>query len=104
MPEAGQGPLPALTEASSEVPASTVASQEESPARRRLMIGLLVFLGFVVVAITVPGLRWRLQVIYLDLTGRIPDLELRELPGLLVPGANQPRIARLVVTRNPYAV
>ena len=79
MPEIVQGPLPALSEESSEVPASTVAS-EESPARRRLMIGTLVFLGCLVVAITVPGLRWRLQVIYLDLTGRIPDLELRELP------------------------
>jgi hypothetical protein len=46
----------------------------------------------------------RLQIVYLDLLGRIPDLELSELPGLLLPGAGQPKIARLVVTHNPYAV
>src|SRR3569833_843183 len=104
MPDSVQAPLAALTEADRELPASTVVPQEESPARRRLMIAVLVFLGCVVIAITVPGLRWRLQVVYLDLTGRIPDLEIRELPALLMPGANQPRIARLVVTHNPYAV
>ena len=104
MPDSIQTPLAALTGAGSEVPTSTVISQQESPARRRLMIAALVFLGCVVITITVPGLRWRLQVVYLDLTGRIPDLEIQELPALLIPGANQPRIARLVVTHNPYAV
>jgi alcohol dehydrogenase (cytochrome c) len=104
MPETVQEPLPARTWESSGLAVSTVTAEEESPGRRWLLIGALVFLGCVVIAITVPGLRWRLQVIYLDLTGRIPDLELRELPGLLMPGANQPRIARLVITHNPYAV
>ena len=104
MPETVQEPLPARTGESSGLAVSTVTAEEESPGRRWLLIGALVFLGCVVIAITVPGLRWRLQVIYLDLTGRIPDLELRELPGLLMPGANQPRIARLVITHNPYAV
>jgi alcohol dehydrogenase (cytochrome c) len=64
----------------------------------------MVLLALAVIAITVPGLRWRLQVVVLDLTGRIPDLELNELPALLMPGARQPQIARLVITHNPYAV
>jgi len=64
----------------------------------------MVLLAGLVIVITVPGLRWRLQVIYLDLTGKIPDLELSELPGLLLPSAHQPKISRLVITRNPYAV
>jgi alcohol dehydrogenase (cytochrome c) len=64
----------------------------------------LVLLAGAAVAIMVPGIRWRLQVVYLDLLGRIPDLELRELPGLLGPGASQPKLARLVITHNPYAV
>ena len=68
------------------------------------MFALLVLLACVVVAITVPGLRWRLQIFYQDATGRIPDLELSELPALLMPGSRQPQIARLVVTHNPYAV
>jgi len=64
----------------------------------------MVMLACGVVAITVPGLRWRLQVVYLVLVGRIPDLEVRDLPGLLLPGSRQPQITRLVATHNPYAV
>jgi alcohol dehydrogenase (cytochrome c) len=80
------------------------SAQPEAPGRRKLLIGLMIALAGVVIAIVVPGIRWRLQIVYLDLLGRIPDLELRELPGLLGPGAGQPKLARLVVTRNPYAV
>jgi len=65
---------------------------------------LLITLAAAVVAIVVPGLRWRIQVIYLDLLGRIPDLEISELPALLMPRSGQPKIARLVITHNPYAV
>jgi alcohol dehydrogenase (cytochrome c) len=89
---------------SGRAPASAVTARPESPARRKAFITLLVVLACTVIAITVPGLRWRLQVIYQVATGRIPDLELRELPGLLLPGAGQPQIARLVGTHNPYAV
>ncbi len=64
----------------------------------------MVLLAGLVIAITVPGIRIRLLIVYLDLTGQIPDLELRELPQLLGPNAHQPQVGRLVVTRNPYAV
>ena len=83
--------------------ASETARTEE-PGRRKLLISIVVILACMVIAILVPGIRLRLQIVYLDLLGRIPDLEIRELPGLLLPGAGQPKIARLVVTRNPYAV
>jgi alcohol dehydrogenase (cytochrome c) len=103
MPETVQGTLRALSEASGGPPASVV-TQPESPARRRLIIASMVLLACAVIALTVPGLRIRLQIVYLDLTGRIPDLELSELAALLWPGAHQPQIGRLVVTHNPYAV
>ena len=109
MPEIIEGQLPALEEKLSRehsrgVRVSAVVPQPETPARRNLVIASMVLLACLVIAITVPGLRWRLQVVYLVLAGRIPDLELSELPALLMPGAHQPQIARLVVTHNPYAV
>ena len=98
MPETAQG-LPAFTRTG--VPEiGTVAP----PMRQRLLIAVLVLLAGAVIAVVVPGIRWRLQIVYLDLLGRIPDLELSELPALLMPGSGQPKIARLVVTHNPYAV
>src|SRR6185437_14542663 len=104
MPETVQGPLPALSEDTRGTTVSPRAEPAETPARRRVLIGLMVMLACGVVAITVPGLRWRLQVVYLVLVGRIPDLEVRDLPGLLLPGSRQPQITRLVATHNPYAV
>ena len=79
-------------------------ARAEDPGRRKLLISIMVVLACMVIAIVVPGIRWRLQIVYLDLLGRIPDLELRELPGLMLPGAGQPKFTRLVITHNPYAV
>lgn len=104
MPQTIEGSPPALAEDSSRGARVSIVAQPEAPARRRLVVTSILLLACAVVAITIPGLRWRLQVIYLDLTGRIPDLELGELPALLMPDSHQPQIARLVVTRNPYAV
>src|SRR5581483_10650069 len=104
MTEILEGKLPPLDADSGAVRVSAVGAQPESPARRRLVIATMILLAFGVITVTVPGLRWRLQVVYLDLTGRIPDLELSELPALLMPGTRQPQIARLVITHNPYAV
>lgn len=97
MPETVQGSLQAFTRSSETV---TVAT----PVRQRVLIAALVLLVGAAIAVVVPGIRWRLQIVYLDLLGKIPDLELRELPALLLPGSEQPKIARLVVTHNPYAV
>jgi alcohol dehydrogenase (cytochrome c) len=72
--------------------------------RRAALIGVIALLGTLLLVIAVPAIRWRVQVVYLVLVGRIPDLEFRELPSLLKPGAGQPQITRLVITRNPYAV
>src|SRR5690349_5893859 len=105
MPETVEGPLPALDEqCSSGVCASVAAAKVEAPARRRIVIGSMLLLACVVVALTVPGIRIRLQIVYLDLTGQIPDLALSDLPGLLAPGSRQPAISRLVATHNPYPV
>jgi alcohol dehydrogenase (cytochrome c) len=103
MPETTHGPLPALTK-SEKLRAGDISTEPEAPGRRKLLIAAMLILACAVIAIVVPGIRWRMQIVYLDLLGRIPDLEVRELPGLLLPGAGQPKIARLVVTHNPYAV
>jgi alcohol dehydrogenase (cytochrome c) len=103
MPETAHGSRTALTKG--EGPRVDAASaQPESPGRRKLVIALMVVLAGVVIALVVPGIRLRLQIVYLVLLGRIPDLELSELPGLLGPGASQPKLSRIVVTHNPYAV
>ncbi len=103
MPEIANGPMPALRK-DEPVRVGAMSPGPESQGRRKLLISVMIVLACVVIAIVVPGIRWRLQIIYLDLLGRIPDLELAELPGLLLPGSGQPRIARLVITHNPYAV
>jgi alcohol dehydrogenase (cytochrome c) len=99
MPETAQGSLQAFTRTRApEIGTVT------TPMRHRMLVAILVLLAGAVIAVVVPGIRWRLQIVYLDLLGRIPDLELRELPALLMPGSGQTKIARLVVTHNPYAV
>jgi alcohol dehydrogenase (cytochrome c) len=103
MPETLEGSIPALTRRPTPgVP--DVGTAVGMRGRQRLLIAALVLLAGVVTALVVPAIRWRLQIVYLDLLGRIPDLELSELPALLLPGSGQPKIARLVVTHNPYAV
>ena len=87
--------------------AAPVSLARQSAGFDAKRIGLIVFialLGVLLLAIAVPAIRWRVEVVYLDLVGRIPDLEFRELPSLLMRGAGQPQIARLAMTRNPYAV
>lgn len=51
-----------------------------------------------------PQTRWRIEALTLVLTGRIPDMRPGELLRLMRPGGGQPDIARIVATRNPYAV
>jgi alcohol dehydrogenase (cytochrome c) len=54
--------------------------------------------------LAVPAIRWRAQAVLMQATGQIPDVEWRELFILLTPGVGQKEIARLLITRNPYAV
>jgi alcohol dehydrogenase (cytochrome c) len=101
MPETVREPL---AELAGGLQASAVVAKAETRTRRRLLAVSVVLLAGLVVTLAIPGLRWRLHVVYMVLTGEIPDLELSELPGLLTPNAHQPLIARLVITHNPYAV
>jgi alcohol dehydrogenase (cytochrome c) len=103
MPETAHGPLPALTKGE-PLRAGAISAGPRTHGRLKLLIAVMLILACAVIAIVVPGIRWRLQIVYLDVLGRIPDLEIRELPSLLLPGSGQPKIARLVVTHNPYAV
>ena len=81
-----------------------LSARAEGPVQRKVLIVVMIALVCLLIAILIPGIRVRLQIVYLDLLGRIPDLEMSELPALLLPGAGQPKISRLVSTHNPYAV
>jgi len=70
--------------------------------RPGLTLGIFVLAGFAF-ALSVPTLHWRLQVLALHLTGKIPDIELGELIGSMMPGSDQ-SMTRLIETRNPHAV
>jgi len=67
-----------------------------------LFAALLLVLGAAGILL-IPNLRWRAQVIFLSLTGRIPDIDFHHIIAYMLPGSDQ-SIARLVDTRNPYAV
>lgn len=78
------------------------------PPRRRgfrtagAALGVIVVLIILVLAL--PALRVRSEAVWLDLTGRIPDLSLGDLLSMLRPGSKNLETGRLVDTRNPYAV
>jgi alcohol dehydrogenase (cytochrome c) len=97
-----QVPLPVVP-ITSAPRVSVVPQRPRYGGKVKYLLALIVVLGGVL-ATVIPPLRWRVQVVFLDLAGRIPDLEFSELPSLLMPGAKQPQISRLVATKNPYAV
>lgn len=73
------------------------------PKSRYSYIAVAVCLASLAFVVAVPQLRWRAQVIYLHTTGRIPDLELKDLLTFMLPGSDQ-SMTRLITTHNPYAV
>ena len=76
----------------------------KSPFWRRLFaFGVLLLVLGAAGVFLIPNLRWRAQVIFLLLTGKIPDIDFHHIIAYMLPGSDQ-SIARLVDTRNPYAV
>ena len=57
-----------------------------------------------VAAFSAPSVRWRAVAVWLDLTGRIPDLPVADLLAMLRPQSGQVHLSRIIDTRNPYAV
>ncbi|HEY4212236.1 MAG TPA: PQQ-binding-like beta-propeller repeat protein [Steroidobacteraceae bacterium] len=94
----GQGTQAAITEV--RVDYDRLETPRRGPS---FWIGIALLL-LAVAAVAVPSLRWRVEVVGLQLTGHIPDMRLGELLRLITPGAGQPNISRLLATRNPYAV
>jgi len=64
-----------------------------------LVVSLLVLIG----CLSSPSIRLRGVALWLDLTGRIPDLPTGDLLALMRPGSGQLQLGRLIATRNPYA-
>jgi alcohol dehydrogenase (cytochrome c) len=63
----------------------------------------IVALG-VIASIAVPSIRWRLQIVALQVSGKLPGVNLKELLALLHPQSGQDNLARMITTRNPFAV
>ena len=57
-----------------------------------------------IVGLAAPAVRLRAVAVWLDLTGRIPDLGIGDLAAMLRPGSGELELGRLLATRNPYAV
>jgi alcohol dehydrogenase (cytochrome c) len=76
------------------------------PSKTRSRLVLFAVAAFVVVAVglaAVPQLRWRVHVLFLHVTGKIPDITLREVVTYMMPGSDQV-MTELIEKRNPFAV
>ena len=88
-------------------PAAVFALTDRLPPRGRgwkltaLAIAILLVL---VAAFSAPSVRWRAVALWLDLTGRIPDLPPGDLLAMLRPRSGQVQLTRIIDTHNPYAV
>ncbi len=51
----------------------------------------------------VPQVRWRIHVVMLHVTGKIPDITLQEVIAYMMPGSDQ-SMTGLIEKRNPFAV
>src|SRR6185312_7493909 len=103
-PEVRDGQTPA---AGTSPPRLSLVTGGVPPRRRGFRtagaaLGAIVVLIILVLAL--PALRVRSEAVWLDLTGRIPDLSLGDLLSMLRPGSKNLETGRLVDTRNPYAV
>lgn len=64
---------------------------------------LIAVVAVVAAVFALPQLRWRVQVLAMHASGKIPDITLRELVVLMLPGSEQ-SLTPLIETRNPHAV
>ena len=93
--------------AGTKPPGLSVVTGGPPPGRRgwKPAVGALAaILAIIIAALAVPGIRVRATALGLDLTGRIPDLSVRDLLAMMQPKSKELQLGRLVDTRNPYAV
>ena len=70
--------------------------------RPRSYLFLFVLLGLVSTIIMVPGIRMRVHVVFLQVTGQIPGISLAELVDFMKPSSGV-SIGPLITKRNPHA-
>src|SRR6185312_2074937 len=90
-----------------DVPPGVSVLRRRLPPRGRawkLVAMAVAILIVLVAAFSAPSVRWRAVAVWLDLTGRIPDLPTGDLLAMLRPKSGQVHLSRLIDTRNPYAV
>ncbi|MDE2448019.1 MAG: PQQ-binding-like beta-propeller repeat protein, partial [Gammaproteobacteria bacterium] len=85
---------------------ATVLRPQPPRSRRRwntVGVAAAAIVIVLIAGISAPSIRLRGALIWLDATGRIPDLQVRDLLAMLRPGSGQ-QLGRLADTRNPYAI
>ena len=78
------------------------------PARRRPWsfagtAGIAAILLVIIGCLSTASIRLRGVALWLDLTGRIPDLAAGDLLAMMRPGSGELQLGRLIDTRNPFA-
>ena len=63
----------------------------------------VVLLAISIAMLSLPQIRWRVHVLLLHVSGKIPDIALGEVVTFMMPGSSQ-SMARLIETRNPHAL
>jgi alcohol dehydrogenase (cytochrome c) len=80
-----------------------VTARPSPPWRRWRAAAILTVAILTLVAVSaLPRLRWRIQVLGLELTGRIPDIGFADLLVMVMPGSGQTHLSALGAARNPY--
>jgi alcohol dehydrogenase (cytochrome c) len=82
-----------------------LAARAHRGRRGGKLVGLLILALVLLLAglFLLPRLRWRAQVLALELSGQIPDISLHDLLSMMMPGSGQVQLSSLPGTRNPYA-
>lgn len=82
-------------------------SQNSRPRRRVIVVAVVaaVVLAAVVATLSISSIRWRVQIVALHVISGIPDIEWKDVLMFVAPGSSgYNNVARLIETRNPYAV
>ncbi len=85
------------------VTAPLARAENRRKPTRGMILGILLASALVTTA-CLPKFRWRVEVLWLELSGQIPDLSLKDLLLAIMPGSGQTGISGLTYTHNPYAV
>jgi mono/diheme cytochrome c family protein len=84
-----------------------LVTKHPSPRRARWRLAGWIVAVIALAGITVlvlPVFRWRAQTLWLEVTGKLPEIGFDDLMVMMLPGSGQTKLSRLPGTRNPFPV